>query len=859
MLRAALRTALAHKGRLVLSTLAVVVGVAFVAGTYVFTDTLQRTFTDLFDASQPDVVVTPAAGTQPDSAPPQEAIEAGLPPEAVEVLADVEGVAKSGGSVQVTGVTLIGADGEAVGSFGPPSLGVAWLSDEDLSPLRLVEGRGPESAEEIAIDLQSFESGGFAVGDVVRVLTPGPTVEADLVGVFQYGASGSLAGATVTAFEASEAQTLLVDDGRWTAVQAIAEEGVSQDEIADRAERAFAGSAVGPVQVQTGEELEDQAAAQVNEGLTFFTTFLLVFAGVALFVGAFIIVNTFSVLIARRTRELALLRAVGASRRQVSRSVLAEAFLVGLTGGVVGLLLGILLAMGLRGLFAALGLDIPAGGLVVLPRTVVVAVLIGVGLTMAAAYFPARRAGRVPPVAALRDDVVLPARSLRRRTVSGSVVSLLGAGLLVLGLVADVAAPLIYVGLGILLVFVGVALLSAVIGGTVTGVLGLPFMGTTVGRLAVRNTQRDRRRTSATAGALMIGLALVTMIGVLGSSATRSIDATISAALRADFIVSGTSFQPFSPEVGDVLEDVPGVGIVARLGSSAIGLGADAEAPAQGEFGPDTVQATGIDPSTIEAVLALDIVEGDLASLVDGAAAVDTGTAETQGLALGDTITVVWPTGTREYEVGAVIGNAGQLTGVVVDRGELADLGLANQDITIYLNAADQVAAKDLRPELDAALEAYPVVSLLDQSEFSDQIRAQVNQLLSILYMLLAVAVVIAVLGIVNTLLLSVLERTREIGLLRAVGTGRGQVRRVVRIEALIIALFGAFLGVGLGLLFGVTIQQTLADDGITELGIPWTLIAVVLVVSALVGVLAAIIPARRAANLDVLAAISTE
>jgi putative ABC transport system permease protein len=376
----------------------------------------------------------------------------------------------------------------------------------------------------------------------------------------------------------------------------------------------------------------------------------------------------------------------------------------------------------------------------------------------------------------------------------------------------------------------------------------------------VRNAQRDRRRTAATAGALMIGLALVTMIGVLGASSTRSIEATLDDVLRADFIVTSATFQPFSPELGDAVQQVEGVAVVSRIGSAPVVIGTPAEGTGTGAGGiGGTDFASSVQPDTILAVLDVPVLEGSLDTLADGALALDTDTAGAQEVGVGDPVTVTWASGPREYELGAILGSGTQLTGATVSREEMLAAGEPEQDQVLYVSARQDADPEVVREALDAIVADYPVAQLLDQTEFADQVRGQVNQLLSLVYALLGLAVVIAVLGIVNTLVLSVLERTREIGLLHAVGTSRRQLRRMVRVEAVLIALFGALLGVGLGLAFGVAVQRSLADEGIDRLAVPWLLVGVVLVVSAVVGVLAAILPARRAAGLDVLAAIAAE
>jgi putative ABC transport system permease protein len=372
----------------------------------------------------------------------------------------------------------------------------------------------------------------------------------------------------------------------------------------------------------------------------------------------------------------------------------------------------------------------------------------------------------------------------------------------------------------------------------------------------VRNAQRDRRRTAATAGALMVGLALVTMIGVLGASSTRSVEAAIDDVLRADFIVTTGAFQPFSTEVGDAIAEVDGVGTVSRIAVAPGVLGEPEPGAEPGGFG---ALISAVDPDTITDVLAVDVVDGSLTRLGDGRVALDESTAQDEDVSVGDEVTITWASGPQTYRVGAVLATGSQLDGVVVSRQAMEQVTGPVQDVTLYVRAQDGVDATTLRAPIDEVVDRFPVVQVLDQSEFSDQVRGQVNQLLGLVYALLGLAVVIAVLGIVNTLVLSVLERTREIGLLHAVGTSRRQVRRMVRIEAVLIALFGALLGLGLGLAFGVAVQQSLADEGIDRLAVPWTLVLVVLAVSAVVGVLAAILPARRAANLDVLAAIATE
>lgn len=844
MLKATWRSLRAHKARMLLSGLAVVLGVAFVVGTFIFTDTLEGTFDELFAGETPDVVVTQAT----DVSVPEGTgtVQSSVPQSVVEQVQATDGVARASGSVQAYGVTLLDADGTPVGGNGPPQLGISfpeYPEDPQLSGVSLVEGRQPRSGE-IVIDTQTAEKGGFTVGDTVTVVTQGPRIEAPLVGLIRYGVSGSLAGATLTMFDRQYAQQIFLGGAdAWSQVGVVADPGASVDTLSATLRESLGSG----YQVKTGQELEDEAASQLKTALSFVNTFLLVFAFIALFVGTFIILNTFSMLVARRTRELALLRAIGASKRQITWSVVGEALILGIVGGVLGILVGAGVALGLRSLMGLFGAALPAGRLVVEPRTVVMGLVVGTVVTVAAAWFPARRASQVPPVAAMRDDVALPARSLRVRLWVGSALAALGAaGLLVAVLTPDLPRRLPTAGAAVLALLLGVIMLAPVFSRAIVGVVGAPVarLGA-VGRLAVRNAQRDRRRTAATATAILIGLALVTGIGTLGASTTASTDALVDDVITADFLVQPSSYVPFSPEVGDAVEAVPGVAFVSRV----------RQVPALIDGERATV--TGVDPETISQVQTLGLEPG---ALVPGGTAVDSETAAAMGVTQGVEVTYTWPTRqTDELVVRQVYQGQEVFSGWVVANSELEAAGLPAVDSLLYVRLDDGADVAAVRSAFDTIEAQYPTVRIQDQTEFKESITDQINQLLNLVYALLGLSIIIAVFGVVNTLALSIIERTREIGMLRAVGTLRGQVRSMVRWESVVISFFGALTGVVLGLVLGVSLQRLLQDQGITELAVPWGLIIGVLVATGVVAVLAAVWPARRAANLDVLDAIRTE
>ncbi|MFI5099149.1 MAG: ABC transporter permease [Actinomycetes bacterium] len=846
MLRATVRGLLAHKVRLLLTAVAVVLGVAFVTGSLVFTDTLGKTFDDLFTQTTPDVVVTPQNNLAQGGAGQDGAVL--IPSSVLTIVQSVPGVERARGVVFVNGVQVTGQDGKVIGQAGAPAFGTSWSDDQDLSPFRLVEGRGPTRPGEVAVDSQTATKAGLHVGGPVVLTTPGPTRHDTVVGIFRFGTTGNLAGASIVAFDLRTAQLVLVQGAHgYTQVSAKGAAGTSQELLRNRVVEALGSQGV-ELKVQTGKAAADEQAKRITDGLQFFNVFLLVFAGIALVVGSFIILNTFTMLVAQRTRELALLRAIGATRRQVTRSVLLEALAVGVVGATIGLGLGVLLSSGLRGLFAALGIDLPAGPLVLAGRTVLAAYVVGIGVTLVAAYLPARRASRVPPVAALRVDASPTARSLRMRTLLGCVVLAVGLLTAFAGLRSSGDRAPSLVGLGGLGVLVGAVVLSPSISRHVIGWLAAPVRASgATGKIAVDNARRNPRRTATTASALMLGLALVSAIGVLGASTTASTDAVIDNVVRADFIASNPSFLPLSPEVAQTLARTPGVGTVSPVQALRV------------QIGGNRTGLTAVDPATITAMVDLAMVSGSVQGLgVDGLL-VDDKTATTEHYRIGSRIPVTFETGPRVLTVQGVYKSSGAFSGGVVSVTTARQVGARNLDEVVYVRVAAGADPAKTRAAVDRAMAGFPNVKVQDQTEFKASIRDQVNQLLYIVYALLGLAVVIAVLGIVNTLALSVVERTREIGLLRALGMGRRQLRTTVRLESVSISVYGALLGLVIGVAFGTALQRSLVEQGITVLGIPWAVLVVVLLASVVVGVLAAVWPARRAAKLDVLAAITTE
>ncbi len=845
MWRMTVRSLLSHKLRMAMSALAIVLGVAFVAGTLVFTDTLSRTFGDLFANTSADVNVSPKAAFDVGlTGTGGTAGSATVPQSVVDSIRTLPGAAAVSGVVQAQGVYVLGRDGKVLNTGGSPGIGISWGTEPTLNPAHLTGGRAPVVEGEVALDTATVDKTGYRLGDTVALLTPGPRVSARLVGVFRFGTSGGLAGASLAAFDTATAQRLLTPSGGYTAVSVGAAKGVSDPALQQRVRGAIGGG----FDVKTRQEQADSSAAALEGQLSFFSIFLLVFAGVALFVGSFIILNTFSMLVAQRSKELALLRALGASRGQVTRSVLAEALVLGLVGSTVGLGAGFGIAAGLRALFGRFGLTLD-GSLVFSARTVLWSYGVGVLVTLVAAYLPARKAARTPPVAAMRADASAPERSLRRRTLAGAFLCALGAAALVVSITTEGNTAASWVGLG------AVALLVGTI--TVSPALAVPFLRTAgavlpavwgrTGHLARENALRNPRRTAATASALMIGLALVSAFSILGASTNASVDKLIGQGLRADFVVSTAVGQPFTPEVAARVAAVDGVATVMqhRFGQVQVDGG--------------STFLTAVDPAALDRTVTLDYVKGSTAALRGDGLLVDEATAKAHGWSIGSPVQALLPNATRLDLVVGGIYRANQVIGtLVVPIDTYTAAGGSPLDQYVYVDLTPGVDARVVRTALEGALAAYPVVKLKDQSQFREELKAQVSQLLLLIDALLALSVLIAVLGIVNTLALAVIERTREIGLLRAVGMARPQLRRMVRLESVAISLYGAALGLVLGVVLGLSLTSALSGQGIEVLSVPVWRLALFLVIAAGIGVLAALWPARRAARLQILAAIAT-
>ncbi|MCW2709630.1 MAG: hypothetical protein JWM22_3472 [Frankiales bacterium] len=841
MLRATWRGLLARKLRLLLASFSVLLGIAFVSGALVLTDSLSRVFDNLFSTINQGTAVTVQGRSAFGSSSFEGSDREPVPQSVLQAVSKVDGVSSVVGSVSRP-TTLLLPNGKAFKSKGPPVLGVSYHVSSPLESLTIVRGSAPVGLDQVLVDANTIDKQHLAIGQRIGVIGNRPKQVATIVGIARFGPTNSLAGATLLAFDPPSAQQLFGTPGAWDSLSVASDPGVSDQALRDRI------AAVLPKndEALTSAQSTAQQSDDIKQGLRFFNIFLQVFAGVALFVGMFLIFNTFSMLIAQRTRELALMRALGASRGQVMRSVLVESLAVGLVSSLGGFAAGVGLAVGFRSLLNAFGIEIPKGATVVELRTFVVCLVVGVLVTVAAAVIPARRAARVAPVQAMRESGPAEDKSLVGRTIVGALLLAVGVLALVSGLAQGTLA---LVGLGAVFSFLGVTVISPVFARPVVGLLGLPFSQVGVaGRLGRGNAMRNPRRTSTTAAALMIGLALVAAISTLGSSAKKSVVAAVATSLGADYVLHTDQFMPFSQDAATALAKQPQLAEVAAFTQGQAKIG---------KAGRSFVQ--GVDPKALATVLKLKVLSGNLVGLGQDQLAVSKTEAKNLGVKVGDRVPVTWArTGQHDFTVGAVFDNNQFAGGYIVSASTYAANVTDKKDSVVAVKAAAGATPAESRAAVERGLADFPNIQIEDQAEFVKKQGDQIDSVLNIITGLLLLSIVIAMLGIINTLALSVVERTRELGLLRAVGLQRRQLKRMIRVESVVIAVFGALLGTVVGVGFGYALVTALHDQGITEFALPIKRIVEVLVIAALGGVVAAALPARRAAKLKVLDAIAT-
>jgi putative ABC transport system permease protein len=874
--RVTIEQILGKKLRLLLTSIAIVLGVAFIAGTFVLTDTLGNVFDNVFStatkgvdavvrARQPFKPVGRNAGTG-DTRPP-------IPDSILPVVRSTPGVAAAQGTM-LRFALVQDRNGQAIQNQAP-TFGTTWHPPRQRvsQALELVprfkgaRSSQPTTGNDVALDITTADTGNFRIGDQVQIAFANtPPRKFRLSGVFRFGgADNALAGATLAAFTPTTAQAVLNPPsqiGTWDQFNVKATPGVSEAQLRDRINAALRRAGLrGQYEAITGTQSATESSNNIKANLAFFNTFLLVFALVALFVGAFIIYNTFSITVAQRVQELGLLRALGASQRQVVGSVALEALVTGIVASLLGLGLGILLVTPLRGLLSAFNVKLPTGPLQVQPRTVIVAFIAGTVVTLVAALAPARRAARVSPISAIRDQAVAPT-SGRRRYLWGLGFTVVGVVTLAAGLLNQGSNAALIVGIAAALVFFGVAMLSPLVARPVARVLTLPaqWLHSVTGLLARENATRNPRRTASTAAALMIGLALVSLIAIFGASAKASFASAIDNQTRADFILSPKLFSPFSPGAAQAIRD--GFAGVSRQPATVIEVrGGTAEVAGT------THSVSGLSPG-FQAVVDVPVRRFDKATFARGGvlvwkdASAQCGPSGHAACTTGSTLAMRFPVG------GTV---TLPVTGVVTDRKALPAqvdymVSLAGWerrftqtlDFYVVVLKPPNVSTHQASMIVNAAARQFGGINAQNKADFKASQLAQFDQILGLVYVLLAFAVFIALIGIVNTLALSIYERTREIGLLRAVGMTRVQLRRMVRGEAVVVAVFGSLLGLAIGVGFGGAIVKALSNQGI-GLTIPVGQLVVFVILAGLAGLLAGWLPARRAAHLDVLRAIGTE
>jgi putative ABC transport system permease protein len=857
VIRVALRGLTGRKLRTALTAFAIVLGVAMVSGTYVLTDTINKAFDTIFSESfaDTDAAIT---GKAPDISFEGSTPETpGVPTSVLERVRSLSSVDEAAGLVQDDSATkILKPDGKAINTRGAPSIGLGIdPSIQRFNPLTLVAGTWPQAADEVVIDEATAEEYNYDVGDAVQIATLKPVRPFEVVGIARYSNVESLGTATFAIFTIPAAQELLDRHNQFDMIQVAAKQGVEPAELVEDIKPVLPATA----QVRSGVEQADEEASEVSEFTSFFQYFLLSFAAVALFVGAFVIFNTMSITVAQRTRELATLRTIGASRAQLRRAVLLEALVIGALASLIGLGIGILLAVGLNKLFDALGFGLPSTDLVIATRTIIVAVLVGVVVTVVAAFVPALRATRISPILAVREGAELPRGRFSRFTpYIALVVIALSVLLLARAMFTDeleTRQRLLSIAFGTLLLFVGVAMISSKLVRPLAAIVGVPGekLAGVSGFLARRNTLRNPGRTAATAAALMIGLALVTFVAVLTNGMKQSNRGAIEEQIQADFVVtSQDGFTPFVSGAGDAAESAPGVELATSVRAEV------------GKIAGTDKYVTGIETDDIAAVYNFDWEQGSdavLSQLGQFDAIVDKDFAEDRGLEIGDRFRLLSASGrATNLEVAATYNPPPffQLLGSVsILKSRFDELYDRPRNQFTFINVPGEPTDAKERP-IERALSTFPDAKAQTREDWITQQDKEINQFLIMLYVLLALSVIISIFGMINTLALAVFERTRELGMLRAVGMTRWQSRVMIGSESVITALIGAAIGLPLGMFLAALVTEALSQYEV-RYAIPLLPLLAFAAVAVLVGVVAAIMPAQRAARLNVLQALQYE
>jgi putative ABC transport system permease protein len=854
MTRVALRGLLGRKLRAALTAFAIVIGVAMVSGTFVLTDTIKSAFSTVFTQAykNADAVITgkSAIGTGGGNNGGPEIPS--LPATLLDRVRALPGVAQASGGISDQ-AQLVGRNGKVISNGGAPGLAFSHSPEgERFNPLTLTSGNWPSAPGEVDIDASTASKKHFKVGDDIGVIARGPVERFHIVGTVKFASVSSLGGATMTIFTLPEAQRLFHKQGRYDEIDIAAKPGTSPTQLVSQVKPLLGPSA----QVRTGQGQAAQATKDTSGFLNIFQDFLLAFGGIALFVGSFVIANTLSITIAQRTRELATLRTLGATRRQVLTSVLVEAFVIGSIASVVGLFGGLLLAKALNSLLVSFGIDLPQTSTVFKTRTIIVALAVGIIITLIAAVRPALRSTRVPPIAAAREGALLPpSRWAKYGTAAAGATIVLAIALMLVGLLASglsTGLALLFVGVGAVALFIGVAMLAPKLVPPLVRVLGWPAsrIGGSAGQLAQGNSARNPARTASTASALMIGLALVTLVGVLAAGLRSQFEGSVKKAFKANYAITAeNNFSPIGLASENAVRNVSGVTVVSgvRAGTARA-------------FGSN-LNLTAVEPN-VASVIKIDWQHGSqavTAQLGTNGAFVDKDFAKAHHLLVGSLLTVETPSG-RDLHL-KVLGitnppKGGSPYGPVTISQQLFDSLFRNPQNLFTLVKIEGGVTPANTQRLDAALSGFPDAKLQNRTQFINNQLSGLNTLLNLLYVLLSLSIVVSLFGIVNTLVLTVFERTRELGMLRAVGMSRRQVRRMIRHESVITALLGAAFGIPLGILLALMVGGAIGFGAFT---IPVGTLIIFVIAAIIAGLIAAIWPARRAGKLNVLEALSYE